>query len=201
MEKLLEKVETILIYVLVFFVPLAILPVFPDFFLTPKLVGLTFIVGLLLLIKLVKTFNRGSLSFTVGSFDFPLLILAGAYVASGILNSSNRMEAFFLPGTATIVVLSVLVYFFVNQLSDEIKRRIGFLLYIVGTLVSLVSLLVAAGAFAAMSNLPAIFKLTDFNTLGGSLAVLVFLVTIIPFGISMMRAEKDLLYRALQGVS
>ena len=201
MEKLLEKVETILIYVLVVFVPLAILPVFPDFFLTPKLVGLTFIVGLLLLIKLVKTFNRGSLSFTVGSFDFPLLILAGAYVASGILNSSNRMEAFFLPGTGTIMVSSILVYFFVNQLSDEIKRRIGFLLYIDGILVSLVSLLVAAGAFSAMSNLPAIFKLADFNTLGGSLAVLVFLVTIIPFGIDMMRSEKDLLYRALQGVS
>ena len=152
MEKNIEVIEGALVTALVFLLPLLVLNSFPSVFVTGKLVLVVSIVAVLLLLKSIKIFLRGSIRITVGTFDFPVFLLAGAYLASGIMNTPNKMEAFFLPGAATIMVAGALIYFLINQLNAKAREYVPLALYASGVFVSLAVLLASAGIFKMISS-------------------------------------------------
>ena len=121
MLKTIEIVEKYSLYLVVFLVPIAILPVFPNFLITIKIILLVVGVLIALLAKTLKMLVTGKLEIKVSKFDFPLLLITVAYLISAFTRTPNKMEAFFLPGTATIMIFAFLLYFLVNQLKKKDK--------------------------------------------------------------------------------
>src|SRR3989344_9132991 len=115
MEKLLSNIEKYILYAVIFLFPITVLSISPNPFVVPKLAVLAFGVALLLLVRSVRVISSGKLDFSVGNFDFPVLLIALAFLLSAILRTPNKMEAFLLPGTATAVVGGALLYFLINQ--------------------------------------------------------------------------------------
>ena len=69
MIKVLRQVENAILYFVVFLIPLIVLPIFPSAYVTPKLLLLTWGLGVILIFKAVRTIARGSLGFSTSSFD------------------------------------------------------------------------------------------------------------------------------------
>lgn len=201
MNTSLEKIESFVTYLIVALVPVAILAVFPNAFTTPKLIVLSFGVFILILFKVAKVFVKGNIEFSVGSFDIPILLLVIAYLASAIVNTPNKPEAFFLPGTATIFTAGAFLYFLLNQASSSTRKNTMIALYISGIIVAVFSLFSTAGIFNGIGSLPAFMKETGFTPVGGSLPSFIMFVTLIPVGISYMLKEKDVSQKAFWGVS
>lgn len=191
MGKRIEVVETNIIYILCFLIPLAVVGVFPNIFVTIKLIILVFGVMTLLVLKSIKLFARSSIKLATGTFDFPIFLLIGAYLGSAFLNTPNKMEAFFLPGTATLMTAGGLFYYFLNQADAKVRNFVPTLLYISGVVISLLTLLASAGILKNIGGLPEFVQSNTFNPVGGSLAAVIFTATVLPFGFSYLIKEKD----------
>lgn len=201
MENILEKVEKYVLYGLIFLLPIAILGISPNVFVPAKLTLLSFGVALVLLVKALRVIASGKLEFSVGSFDFPVFLLAAAYVASTILRTPNKMEALLLPGTATAVVGGALLYFLLNQLKGSEKKMAGKLLFYSGVVFSAIVLLAFSGLFSSIPQLPVYLRATNFNPAAGYLPAGIFLLSILPLGLGYLLREKAVPRRAFMGVA
>ena len=188
--KILENIEKYLLYLVVFILPLAVLPVFPNYFETIKLAVLAGTVVLILVLKSIRSISTGSLSYATGNFDLPVVGLASAVLLSAILKTPNKMEAFFLPGNATIIIASVLLYFLINHLPEHNKKNLLLVLITSAAATALVSLFSFFGVFSKIPQLPEIFKQKLFNTLGSPLYVAIFLGATVPSAIYFLIKEK-----------
>lgn len=197
MDKLLEKLETYLLYAIVFVFPIAVLSFFSHPYIVIKLVVLTFGIALILLVKSIRTIVSGKLEFSSANLDLTVLILLLAYLLSTIVRSQNKMEAFLLPGTTTIVVGGALLYYLMNQLRAEQKRVATGLLFASGVIFATVVLLASLGLFAKIPQLPNFMKLSSFNPEGGFLPGTIFLVTLIPIGVSFVFSKKEVASKVL----
>src|SRR3990167_7906112 len=101
MNEILTRIEKYLLYVVIFLFPITTLPISPNPFVVPKLAVLAFGVALLLLVRSLRIIYSGKLDFSIGNFDFPVLLITLAFLVSAILRTPNKMEAFLLPGTTT----------------------------------------------------------------------------------------------------
>lgn len=201
MEKLLEKIEKYILYVVVFLLPISFFSVSPNPFVVPKLAVLTFGISLILLVRCVRIITAGKLDFSVGTFDLPVVLLAAAYIVSTILRTPNKMEAFLLPGTTTALVGGAFLYFMVNQLKDSEKKILTLVLFASGVLFALFSLLAFSGILSKIPQLPSYVKGQGFTPEGGFLPGSIFLVTIIPLGVGLFLTEKQKTTKALVGVA
>ncbi len=172
---------------------------FPSFLLTnlasffdlPKVMLLSFVVLLSLVIWAVKIFNDGKITFNVSVSDLPLLLLALAYVVSGVLRTPNKMEAFAIPGTVTIIVGGFLVYFLAKTVFKGEKENYALALFLSGVLASLISIFAFTGLLASIPQLPAVLRDANFSAVGGKLPEVILLVSLLPIGVSMAFSEKD----------
>lgn len=201
MDKILQKIEVYLLYAVVFLLPIIVLPISPNPFAPAKLTVLAFGVGLVLLVKSVRVISSGKLDFSVGKFDFPVLLLAVAYVLSAILRTPNKMEAWLLPGGATAIVGGALLYFSINQLDDKQKKAVGVLLFLSGSIFAVIMLAASLNILAKIPQLPAYARLTSFNPAGGFLPATIFLATLIPLGVSLFISERKFSKKIFLGVS
>jgi len=201
MNKTLEIVERYVIYGILFLLPLVVAPFFANPYTTPKVLVLVVGVTILLLIKALKIISTGKISVSIGSFDFPVLLLGVAYVASAILNTPNKLEAFFLPGTATIVAAATLLYLIINQETSEEKKTTPLVLFVSAVVASIFSLLSAAGVFSSITALPAFMRVDGFSPLGGTLPALMFFIVMLPLGVRAIISEVDMAKRVFWGVS
>ena len=201
MEKTLKILEKYILYITVFLVPLIILPIFPNPFGLPKLIILSFGVGLIILVKAIQTLVKGSLKISIGSFDFPVILIGVAYLVSAILRTPNKMEAFFLPGTTTVILAGVLLYLLINQLKETDKKGLGLVVFFSGVVLSLVSLFAASGILAKIPQLPAYIQNSNFNLLGGTLPTSLFLASLLPLGLGIALSEKEAVKKIFLAVS
>jgi tetratricopeptide (TPR) repeat protein len=110
------------------------------------------------------------------------------------------MEAFFLPGTATLVISGVLLYYLLSEFSKKTKRTFSIVLFISAVIVSLISLLSYSQVLTRIPQLPTFMKDPLFNTLGGSLPLVLLLGAILPLGISLTLRSKDAVGKMFMGV-
>ncbi len=186
-----EDIEVFLIAILLIALPITLLTSFANAYVTPKVVFLAGVVILLTIIKSVKSLVRGSVKMHVTNFDFPLLLMGVAYVASTFINKVNRIEAFFLPGTTTVIVSAVILYLSLSQISK--KRRESVVeasLMVSAALLALVSLMEVAGIFRSMNG-PAFMQTAGFSPIGGSLSAFIYFVSILPLGIAKVMRERS----------
>lgn len=199
-----KDLQKFLLFSIAFLVPVIFLPIFPNYFLTPKLIILSFGVFLILGFKAIETILSGKLEFRLSRFDIPVVILLVSFIASAILRTPNKMEAFFLPGTATIIICSVLFYFFLNQLKATDKKYLILSTSLSGVVVSIISLLSAGKILSSFSFLPEFMKTNTFTPLGGNLAVIIFIGGLIPALIGLIISESKsafkLIYSSLLGI-
>ena len=200
MNKFSYNLEKYLLLTTVFLIPLIILPFFPNPFGVSKLLVLVGGVSLTLLVKCLKTIIKGSLEITSGNFDLPVFLLLLIYLAAAITKVPNKMEAFFLPGTATVIIASALLYFLLNQI-NRIKPSLRLALFLSGLVFSFVSLLAASGLIAKIPQLPAYIKINSFNLEGGVLPGAIFLATLLPLEIQLLIIEKKLINKIFYTVA
>lgn len=189
--KIINILEKGVIYATIFLSALFIVPFFPASFVLPREILLVASVVLLLILWSAKLVMAGSLTFAKGKYDISVLLIALAYLLSAILVTPNKMEAFWLPGTATFVVASAFLYFFINQLKKEEKEGVAISLFFSGVVFSLLVLFSALGIFAKIS----------FNTLGGSIPGIIFLTCILPLAFNFILRNKDITKRFFFSVS
>ncbi len=201
MEHFLSRLEKYILYAVVFLFPVTVLTISPNPFVVPKLAVLTYGIALLLLIRAVRVIASGRLDFSVGNFDFPVLLFALAYLLSALFRTPNKMEAFLLPGTGTAVIAGSLLYFLINQLKQEEKSVITLILSASATLFSTLTLLSFSGVLAKVPQLPSFFKLQGFTPEGGYLPAAMFLGIILPIVIGHVLAEKEASKKTFFGVA
>ncbi len=201
MEKALSQVEKYILYTTVFLFPFFILPISPNPFVVPKLALLSLALILILLTRSIKVILSGKLDFSFGNFDLSVFLLAAAYIASTILRTPNKMEAYLLPGTTTAIVGGALLYYFINQLKESEKNVISMLLFGSAAVFSALSLLALSGVLSKIPQLPAFMKASGFTPEGGYLPALVFLGVMLPIGIGHFFSEREMSKRTLLGVS
>ena len=189
--KYINTVERYLMYAVVGLLALFVIPQLPSSFVFPREMLLTLSVALLLILFSAKLILKGSLTFFSGRFDFPVLLIALAYLLSAIFITPNKMEAFFLPGTATFVIASALFYFLLNQLNKQDKEKVAYSLFASAVVFSLLLIFSTLG-------LPAkIF----FNTLGGAIPALIFLAVIIPLSAGLLLKQRGLAKKLFLGAA
>jgi tetratricopeptide (TPR) repeat protein len=199
MEKALNTLERFSLYLTILLLPLVVLPIFANPFGISKVAVLSFGVSIALFFCLINTLAKGEVELTFGKFDLGLTILVLAFVGSAIYRTPNKMEAFLLPGTATTVVASFILYFLI--IKEKIKKNVIIALFVSGIFVALASLLAFSGVLVKIPQLPGFIKDPGFTTFGGNLPTTIYLVTLIPLALGVLIKEKDSSIKAFAGVS
>jgi len=198
---ILTKIEKFILYGVVALFIIFVLPGFPSPFVVPKEIFALAGVCLALILWTAKIIYEGKASFYSGRFDTPVLLIMAAYLISGVVRTPNKMEAFFFPGTVTFVLISILLYFLVNQFDQKTKG--GFLVALLasGILLSLSVLSTQLGLYAKISQLPAFMKDPSFNPVGGALPAALYLAVAFTLAAALAIKGKGWVKRIFFGVS
>lgn len=198
--KLLETLEKYLFYTLVAIFPIFTLTIFSNAYVIPKETLLVIVLSLSFILWFVKALVAGNVKFAVGKFDLAMLLIVIAYLASTIIKTPNKMEAFLLPGATTIVIAGAVLYFLLNQLDAKAKIGVAYSLLVSSVLLGLSILFTEIGLFAKIPQLPVLFKDSAFNPLGGVLPSIMYVAAIIPLSIALIIKEKDAIKKIFIGV-
>ncbi len=198
--KHIEKAESIIIFTLLALLPIFFLPIFPNAFITPKLILLGALVAALILMKSAKVILKGTISYTASALDLPVILLAGAFLASTFLRTPNKYEALFLPGNAIVISLGALLYLCINQLKTNTKKALVFPLALSGALSS-VAILISNSGVLKGTNLPEFMKTSGFTTFEGILPAIIYLTAVLPLAIDLILKETDVFRKAFWGIS
>lgn len=201
MDKVLNSVNKYLVFVAVLIFPIFFLSGFNSPFYVPKMIFLGIIITLALVSSLTKSITKGETKFASGKFDVGVILLVIAYLASSILRTPNKMEAFFFPGITTLLALSAIVYLITNQFSKRGKNGVLISLFASGILLSVFVIFAKLGLFAKIPQLPEFMKQATFNPTGANLQSLIYLLALIPIGIVQIIKDKDWVKRIFFGVS
>ena len=201
---MLKNIELIKKYILV-----ALLVVFPVFvmsfastsFVVPKEILIGVLGGLAIIAWIAESIVKKSLSLKLGKFDLPVLLIVAAYIASAIVQTPNKMEAFFYPGTVTLVASAAVIYFLINQLDIKSKNEAYFGIIISGVLLSIASLFAQIGVLAKIPQLPSYIKDASFNPMGGLLPSIIYLVVTLAASGEFIVRQKEAVYKLFAGVS
>lgn len=181
-----ERAEFVLLVLSISSIVLFILPNFSNPFNTGKLITGVIFTALLFLTKAIKKMISGNPSVTHGSFDLPVLLITASFAISTIVRTPNKLEAFWLPGITSFVVLAAFIYFAIIQLSSEGKRMLATALVTLGSIVAFISILVSMNVLQSMTFLPQILRATGFNPTGSILSSTIFLIVMVPLAISLI---------------
>lgn len=194
--KLIDNIEKYLLIAIILLVPLAVSPFFPNYFTTTKIILLVGLISLALLAKFAKTIIKGSLTWASAIFDFPLLLLGIAYLASAIWQTPNKLEAFFIPGNTTVILAAVLFYFLLNQI-ENIKKPVKYALTISAAMFSLVTIFTTFKLYTFLPFLPTTIKNASFNLEGSAISGAIFLASVLPIVLNLALNQKKIAIKIL----
>lgn len=201
MTKFLEGLQKFLLYTAVILFPVFVLSLFSNPFIIPKEVLLGVISILTILVWLTKTILKGEMSFAVGKFDVSILLIVTVYVVSAILKTPNKLDAFLLPGTSTLIIAPAVLYFLLNQLDKRAKEGLGFSILLSSVVLAVSILFTETSILTKIPQLPAFMKDANFNALGGAFPSIIYLGVTFIFSIGLLLKQKDFVKRLFIGVS
>lgn len=197
MSKAFDQIEKYVLYAVVFLLPFTVLSISTNPYVVTKLAIGAFGVALLLLIKAIRVIVSGKLEIHVGEFDFPVALIALAYILATFFRTPNKMEALLLPGTATAFIIGAFLYFMVNQLKSEGKQGVTLALLTSGGVFALFEIFSALKIFDKIPQLPAYMRTANFSPEGGYLPSAIFLLVLLPLVAKILLSKKDIGMRAL----
>src|SRR5581483_44872 len=107
--------------------------------------------------------------------------------------------AFFLPGTASFILVTGLIFFLLNTI--EHKNKIKLTLVASSVVISLTIIASFLGIFDKISFLPNFIKQSGFNPTGDYLTGAIFLISSISFAIFALIKESDLVKKLILALS
>lgn len=191
MQKFFNSALKIKIIVFVALASVFFSSVFTNTFDLPKLIILVLLAAILLLAFAWEIVTKGKAAFKLSNIDLPLFLLVISVLASGIIKSQNKMEVFFFPGIATAFIAIFIVYLSLKKIIEADKMSVAYSLLFSAALVSLLSMFSYLGIFAKIPQLPDFVRALYFSPMGGKLPEIIFLTTILPFGIYLSVSEKN----------
>jgi O-antigen ligase/Tfp pilus assembly protein PilF len=201
LEKLVQNLEKYTIYLLIVLYPVFVLSAYNDTYNLPKEILLIALCSLVLVFWMIKAIVSGSFAFKVGKFDLGVLLVMIAYVVSTIVETPNKMEAFFSPGTTTLLLGSAVLYFLINQLGKKEKIGVVYSLVISSVLLAVSVLFTEIGFWAKIPQLPDFVKSSSFIAFGGNLPALIYLVSVFILCFGLILKEQDSVKKLFVGVS
>lgn len=188
-----EKIKDYLILGTVFLFPIIAANSFVDQVGLPKLIFLGFILCLLLAATAIHIYLSGKFEIAKGKFDLAVLVLVVAYLISALVATPNKMEAFFMPGNASIIIALGIFYFFLNTIANKDKDKLKIALILSAVTVSFILLAGFVGLFDKIPQLAGFVKSGIFNPTGDFITSSVFLAAVIPLIIIFLVKEKDII--------
>lgn len=201
MPNVLNKTFKIILATFVILFPSFLLTNIASFFDFPKVLLLITTIVACMVVWSIKIVTEGKVTLQVSKADIPLLLLVVSYVASAIVKTPNKMEAFGLPGTATVMIGAFLVYIFSKMTFKGEKGTFSLVMFMSATVVALFSLLAFTGVLAGIPQLPAVMRDINFSAIGGKLPEVIFLVSLLPIGLSLALKEKETTRKVLYFLS
>lgn len=200
MSEVLSRLQSWLLVALVFLLPLFFLPITPDFFDFNKMALLASGAVVLSVLWGTRLVAEGKFVWNRTALDIPVLLFAIVVLVSAIARTPNRMDAFVIPGSATIILAATLLFFVVTQTARHWAlgtRSVVYALLASGVVVALVTLAVATGLLDGLA-LPNWMKVDTFSPIGAPLPALTFLLVLIPLVIGKITgASRDKLLAGL----
>lgn len=184
MSNTLEKLQSWGLLLLIFLVPVFFLTLTSEFFDFNKLTLLVIGTILLLAIWAMRGVFENKLSFVTTPFDLAVVLVAAAFILSTILQTTNKIDAFLMPGPTTIILACTFLYFVATQtMSGKWKVESGKLqnvLLFSGLIVALVSIAAGTGILEKIPQLPPYIQQKLFSLAGASLPTVTFLAVLLP---------------------
>lgn len=193
MEKILKinnKVEIILLYGLIFLYPLFISTWFTSIFDISKILLFSLFVGLIVTLKIINFLINGSLRIERSSYDLPVILILFSFVISTLV-SSNKFDSLVVPGSSTIMLFAVTIYFFIKNLKASEKNNIKYILLVSALAVSIVNISAYFELFKLIPNISNLFSSQMFNTFGNILSSIVFIFSIVPFLVQKIADKSE----------
>jgi tetratricopeptide (TPR) repeat protein len=200
-EKILKNAKIYLIFVAVALFAIFVLPGFASPHIVPKEIFGVVIAALVLVLGSVLAIIKGGSKLSIGKYDFAVILLTLAYVLAAIFRTPNKLEAFFFPGTVTLVIISAIFYFLINQFGSAVKKSVLTAVFFSGIILSISILFTQLGLFSKIPQLPLFMKDPSFNPTGGFLPALIYLIVALPIGIIQAIKNKDIVKRTFFGVA
>ncbi len=193
MGKQIEKIRDYLILGIVFLFPIIVTNSFMDQVGLPKLIFLGFMLCLLFVATAIQVYVSGKFEIAKGKFDLAVIVMVAAYLISALAATPNKMEAFFMPGNATIIIGLGIFYFFLNTIANRDKDKLKLTLILSAVTMSFILLAGFIGLFDKIPQLSIFVKSGIFNPAGDFITSSVFLVAVIPLVIVFLVKEKDII--------
>lgn len=201
MIKIIEKVERYTILVTVFLYPLIVVSFFTNLFETSKLLLLVISVSLLTILKCIKIFIKPNFEINYGRYDILVFAFALTTLLSGLIASPNKTEAFFLPGAASFIILSSILYFFINQIEEKYKNELIIAVSASVFIMSAIQILALTGITSLVKFLPEIVKQKNFTPFGNTLSSMIIPVSLLPILVFRLISKKsDTAEKVLSGL-
>lgn len=190
--KSLETTQAWILRILVFLLPLFLLPITLDFIDYNKLALL--VVGVLLaLLAWALAQTRTQLSLRLTPFDLPVFAFALIVLASALIITPNKQDAFIAPGTASLILAGSLLYFVCVQYFKKDNNSLFAWVLAGGGASALIALLAGTGLLALAANyisLPSWLAQNIFTTFGSPLPALVYFIALLPLSLAWLTRKK-----------
>ncbi|MBM3206508.1 MAG: tetratricopeptide repeat protein [Candidatus Staskawiczbacteria bacterium] len=190
---LLDKISKASLYILVFLLPIWLLPITQDAISFQKQALLVLFVLIAFIAWLAKITSQGELNVKINLVGWAVILFIGTSLVSTITSfwiygsfwgwSSNVSDSFIA------ILFFGILYFLISNIMGEKKRIVTFLLLLTSS--------VFLGALYAVLQLYKIFliplpfaKLSAFNTIGSLNVVSMLVAVILPIAIAMSFAQK-----------
>ncbi len=199
----LKQIENVILFGLIALFPVFLLPSVQNPVVTAKLSILAIGLVSILILKAIRNITSKSkgLVFATSSLDLPILLLTVAYIVSGYLVSPNRLEAFWLPGSASFIIGGAVLYFVLRQLNEKSRMSVRLSLIAGGAFLAFYSVLQVSGILKSMQSLPAYLQNDVFSPAGSVFVSVIVFIVLAPMVADIILHSDKYLYKVLCGIA
>lgn len=199
----LKQIENIVLFIFFILFPVFLMPSVQNPVVTAKLVLLAIALVVVVILKAIRnmTSKTKGIVFATSSLDLPVLLLSFAYVVSGYLVTPNRLEAFWLPGSASFFVGGAVLYFVLRQLHEKERSLIKLGLVAGGALLAFYSVLQTSGILKSIQTFPEYIKNDAFTPAGSVYVSVIVFVVLAPIAFELIAHSEKYLYKVLAGIA
>jgi len=193
-----EKIRDYILYITIGLVPLAFIPLLPNPLISTKIVVLAIGVALALIATAIVIIQKGSMQIKITVFNLSVLLFTIASMLGSFLRAPSKFDAFFLPGTASVIIASAIIFFLLSSSEDKKKSvMVQSALIISGVVIAIVTLLSFLGLLRFIPGLSSEINKDYFSLVNGILPGIVYMLVILPLAITRALRSKINLHQGL----
>lgn len=167
---------------LVFFLPFFFLPLTTEFYDFNKFIFLSFYLLILMVVWAFRAFQKQEIYLTRSPLDLPVILILLVYALAHFLVSTNKVEAFIMPGGTGMILALTVLYFLVKETS--LSKGISLALVGSASLLSFVAIYQFIGVGETLIPEKSFFEFmrtTTWTPAGNPLSLAIFLVLVLSF--------------------